>query len=73
MFWGYRFVFIVFKIKEGKYRVDFYNFSKIVEVEIFYCVMCFYNEKDVIVRMKRGYDNFNFILLEVNEIDDIKM
>ncbi|XP_017726674.1 PREDICTED: ATP-sensitive inward rectifier potassium channel 1 isoform X2 [Rhinopithecus bieti] len=71
--WGYRFAPIVSKTKEGKYRVDFHNFSKTVEVETPHCAMCLYNEKDARARMKRGYDNPNFILSEVNETDDTKM
>ncbi|XP_008257529.2 ATP-sensitive inward rectifier potassium channel 1 isoform X2 [Oryctolagus cuniculus] len=71
--WGYRFLPIVSKTKEGKYRVDFHNFSKTVEVETPHCAMCLYNEKDTRARIKRGYDNPNFILSEVNETDDTKM
>ncbi|XDC86114.1 hypothetical protein R6Z07F_017287 [Ovis aries] len=71
--WGYRFAPIVSKTKEGKYRVDFHNFSKTVEVETPHCAMCLYNEKDARAKVRRGYDNPNFVLSEVNETDDTKM
>uniref|UniRef100_A0A452HNW8 Uncharacterized protein n=1 Tax=Gopherus agassizii TaxID=38772 RepID=A0A452HNW8_9SAUR len=71
--WGYRFAPIVSKTKEGKYRVDFHNFSKTVEVDTPHCAFCLYNEKDAKAKAKRGYDNPGFILSEVNETSDTKM
>ncbi|XP_013010828.1 ATP-sensitive inward rectifier potassium channel 1 isoform X2 [Cavia porcellus] len=71
--WGYRFVPIVSKTKEGKYRVDFHNFSKTVQVETPHCAMCLYNEKDARASIKLGYDNPNFDMSEVNETDDTEM
>ncbi|KAJ1174919.1 hypothetical protein NDU88_000210 [Pleurodeles waltl] len=73
VFWGYRFAPIVSKTKEGKYRVDFSNFSKMVEVDTPHCAFCLYNERDAKVRLKKGYDNPGFELSEVNEIDETKM
>ncbi|XP_043854592.1 ATP-sensitive inward rectifier potassium channel 1-like [Dromiciops gliroides] len=71
--WGYRFAPMVSKTKEGKYRVDFHNFSKTVAVETPHCALCLYNEKDARNRLKRGCDNPNFVLAEVSETDVTKM
>ncbi|KYO35762.1 ATP-sensitive inward rectifier potassium channel 1 [Alligator mississippiensis] len=71
--WGYRFAPIVSKTKEGKYRVDFQNFSKTVAVETPHCAFCLYNEKEAKAIAKKGYNNPGFILSEVNEITDTKM
>ncbi|XP_030077661.1 ATP-sensitive inward rectifier potassium channel 1 [Microcaecilia unicolor] len=73
VFWGYRFVPIVSKTKEGKYRVDFSNFSKTVAVETPHCAFCLYNERDAKSRIKKGYDNPGFYLSEVNETSETKM
>ncbi|XP_048369111.1 ATP-sensitive inward rectifier potassium channel 1 isoform X2 [Sphaerodactylus townsendi] len=73
--WGYRFAPIVSKTKEGKYRVDFHNFSKTVEVETPHCAFCLYNEKDAKAKAKAkmGYENLGFQLQEVSETTDTKM
>ncbi|KAK9395064.1 ATP-sensitive inward rectifier potassium channel 1 [Crotalus adamanteus] len=71
--WGYRFAPIVSKTKEGKYRVDFHNFSKTVEVETPHCAFCFYNEKDAKAKAKMGYDNPAFVSHEVSESSETKM
>ncbi|XP_075696730.1 ATP-sensitive inward rectifier potassium channel 1 [Rhinoderma darwinii] len=65
--WGFRFAPIVSKTKEGKYRVDFSNFSKTVEVETPHCAFCLYNEKDTKAKLKRGYDNPAFTVTEISE------
>ncbi|XP_072282686.1 ATP-sensitive inward rectifier potassium channel 1 [Pyxicephalus adspersus] len=59
--WGYRFAPIVSKSKEGKYRVDFSNFGKTVEVETPHCAFCLYNEKDAKAKLNKGYDNLAFV------------
>ncbi|KAI6073146.1 ATP-sensitive inward rectifier potassium channel 1 [Aix galericulata] len=51
--WGYRFAPIVSKTKEGKYRVDFQNFSKTVAVETPHCAFCLYNEKEAKAKEKK--------------------
>ncbi|KAJ7305044.1 hypothetical protein JRQ81_010834 [Phrynocephalus forsythii] len=71
--WGHRFAPIVSKTKEGKYRVDFHNFSKTVEVETAHCAFCLYNEKDTKAKGKLGYDNPTFVLQEVSETNETKM
>jgi len=71
--WGYRFAPIVSKTKEGKYRVDFQNFSKTVAVEMPHCAFCLYNEKEAKAKEKKGYDNPGFVLAEASEASDTKM
>ncbi|XP_068098822.1 ATP-sensitive inward rectifier potassium channel 1-like [Hyperolius riggenbachi] len=74
--WGYRFAPIVSKTKEGKYRVDFSNFGKPVEVATPHCAFCLYNEKDARGKLKQGYDNMAFVVTEIpetTEMDDTKM
>ncbi|KAK2532759.1 Kcnj1 [Columba guinea] len=71
--WGYRFAPIVSKTKEGKYRVDFQNFSKTVAVETPHCAFCLYNEKEAKAKEKKGYDNPGFVLAEAGETSDTKM
>ncbi|KAM4650929.1 ATP-sensitive inward rectifier potassium channel 1 isoform 1-T2 [Discoglossus pictus] len=68
--WGYRFAPIVSKTKEGKYRVDFSNFSRVMEVETPHCAFCLYNEKDARAKLKQGYDNPVFV---INETAETKM
>ncbi|XP_044137698.1 ATP-sensitive inward rectifier potassium channel 1 isoform X4 [Bufo gargarizans] len=65
--WGFRFAPIVSKTKEGKYRVDFSNFSKTVEVETPHCAYCLYNERDAKAKLKMGYDNPAFSVTEISE------
>ncbi|OCT70414.1 ATP-sensitive inward rectifier potassium channel 1 [Xenopus laevis] len=67
--WGYRFAPLVSKTKEGKYRVDFSNFSKTMEVETPHCAFCLQNEKDARKKGKKGYDNPTFVLSEPTETD----
>ncbi|KAG8568128.1 hypothetical protein GDO81_013896 [Engystomops pustulosus] len=66
--WGFRFAPIVSKTKEGKYRVDFSNFSKTVEVETPHCAFCLYNEKDTKAKLKKGFDNPAFTVTEIPEL-----
>lgn len=60
--WGFRFAPIVSKTKEGKYRIDFSNFGKTVEVETPHCGFCLHNKKDVKPKLDPGYDNLAFVL-----------
>ncbi|XP_063798033.1 ATP-sensitive inward rectifier potassium channel 1 [Pseudophryne corroboree] len=68
--WGFRFAPIVSETNEGKYRVDFSNFSKTIEVETPHCAFCLYNEKDAKAKLKRGYDNPAFIAINISETGD---
>ncbi|XP_072342931.1 ATP-sensitive inward rectifier potassium channel 1-like [Scyliorhinus torazame] len=67
VFWGYRFSPIVSKSKEGKYRVDFSNFGKTVQVDTPHCAYCLQTEKEAKLKEKKAYDNPVFQLNEVNE------
>ncbi|XP_048418398.1 ATP-sensitive inward rectifier potassium channel 1 isoform X1 [Stegostoma tigrinum] len=67
VFWGYRFAPIVSKSKEGKYRVDFSNFGKTVQVDTPHCAHCLQAEREAKRNEKKAYDNPVFQLNEVNE------
>ncbi|KAG9273352.1 ATP-sensitive inward rectifier potassium channel 1 [Astyanax mexicanus] len=41
--WGYQFLPIISRSKEGKYRVDFSNFARVVPTSTSHCAYCFYN------------------------------
>ncbi|KAM9298843.1 ATP-sensitive inward rectifier potassium channel 1-like [Gastrophryne carolinensis] len=73
--WGFRFSPIVSKTKEGKYRVDFSNFNKTVEVETPHCAFCLYNEKEAKAKIRKGYDNPAFVIdvPEATESNETKM
>lgn len=43
--WGFRFLSVISRSKEGKYRVDFSNFDKVETVPTASCTECFNNEK----------------------------
>ncbi|XP_061734723.1 ATP-sensitive inward rectifier potassium channel 1-like [Nerophis ophidion] len=65
--WGYNFLPIISRSKEGKYRVDFSNFSKVVPVATAHCAYCFHNIIGHHLHSKDGLDNQGF---EVIDIDD---
>lgn len=65
--WGYNFLPIISRSKEGKYRVDFSNFSKVVPVATAHCAYCFHNIKGHHHHSRDGHDNQGF---EVIDIDD---
>ncbi|XP_030622222.1 ATP-sensitive inward rectifier potassium channel 1-like [Chanos chanos] len=65
--WGYNFLPIISRSKEGKYRVDFSNFSKVVPVPTAHCASCFHNDKGHHLHDRRGTANPGF---EVINIDD---
>uniref|UniRef100_A0A668V1N9 Potassium inwardly rectifying channel subfamily J member 1b n=1 Tax=Oreochromis aureus TaxID=47969 RepID=A0A668V1N9_OREAU len=80
--WGYSFLPIISRTKTGKYRVDFSNFSKSVQVTTPHCVHCF--EADVDQRnhnnhsqenhnnqLKRGIDNPGFQVIDIHDSVDV--
>ncbi|XP_072885737.1 ATP-sensitive inward rectifier potassium channel 1-like isoform X2 [Hemitrygon akajei] len=67
VFWGYRFAPIVSKSKEGKYRVDFSNFGKTVQVDTPHCAHCHQIEKEAKI------NNNDNVIAQVNEVNETKM
>uniref|UniRef100_A0A3P9KMR1 Potassium inwardly rectifying channel subfamily J member 1a, tandem duplicate 6 n=1 Tax=Oryzias latipes TaxID=8090 RepID=A0A3P9KMR1_ORYLA len=65
--WGYNFMPIISRSKEGKYKVDFSNFSKVVPVATAHCSYCYHNIKGHHHHSTLGCENQGF---EVIEIDD---
>ncbi|KAJ8280367.1 hypothetical protein GJAV_G00053700 [Gymnothorax javanicus] len=64
--WGYNFLPIISRTKEGKYRVDFSNFSKTVPVATAHCPYCFHNEKGH-HHHNSGIDNPGFEAIDMQE------
>ncbi|XP_070983346.1 ATP-sensitive inward rectifier potassium channel 1-like [Oncorhynchus clarkii lewisi] len=58
--WGYSFLPIISRSKEGKYRVNFSNFSKVVPVATAHCSYCFHNMKGHHLHSINGIDNWEF-------------
>ncbi|KAL4647280.1 ATP-sensitive inward rectifier potassium channel 1-like [Arapaima gigas] len=63
--WGYSFLPMISRTKEGKYCVDFSNFSKTVPVATPHCAYCFNNENKHHHVEKRGIDNKGFEVIEL--------
>uniref|UniRef100_A0A087YQN9 Potassium inwardly rectifying channel subfamily J member 1a, tandem duplicate 4 n=2 Tax=Poecilia formosa TaxID=48698 RepID=A0A087YQN9_POEFO len=64
--WGYNFLPIISKSKEGKYRVDFSNFSKVVPVATSHCAYCYHNIKGHHLHSRTGQDNPGFEVIEID-------
>ncbi|XP_028275695.1 ATP-sensitive inward rectifier potassium channel 1-like [Parambassis ranga] len=65
--WGYNFLPIISRSKEGKYRVDFSNFSKVVPVATAHCAYCFHNINGHHHFSKDGHDNQGFEVIEISD------
>uniref|UniRef100_A0A8C6T093 Potassium inwardly rectifying channel subfamily J member 1a, tandem duplicate 6 n=1 Tax=Neogobius melanostomus TaxID=47308 RepID=A0A8C6T093_9GOBI len=65
--WGYNFLPIITKSKEGKYRVDFSNFSKVVPVATAHCAYCFHSIKGHHHFSKHGQDNPGFEVIDITD------
>ncbi|XP_023680405.2 ATP-sensitive inward rectifier potassium channel 1-like isoform X1 [Paramormyrops kingsleyae] len=73
--WGYSFLPVISRTKEGKYCVDFSNFAKIVPVTTPHCAQCFHNEKAHNHQYtKSGIDNPAFEVIDIHDpLDFTKM
>ncbi|XP_072309774.1 ATP-sensitive inward rectifier potassium channel 1a.1 [Eucyclogobius newberryi] len=65
--WGYNFLPIISRSKEGKYRVDFSNFSKVVPVATAHCAYCFHNIKGHHHFSKTGHDNLGMEVIDISD------
>ncbi|KAI4892847.1 hypothetical protein NFI96_004931 [Prochilodus magdalenae] len=65
--WGYQFLPIISRNKEGKYRVDFSNFARVVPTPIPHCAYCFHNGRSQQHHSRHGIHNEGF---ETPEISD---
>ncbi|CAL1570927.1 unnamed protein product [Knipowitschia caucasica] len=65
--WGYNFQPIISRSKDGKYRVDFSNFHKVVPVATAHCAYCFHNIKGHHHFSKFGNDNPGFEVIEISD------
>ncbi|CAL8335047.1 unnamed protein product [Boreogadus saida] len=65
--WGYDFLPIISRSKQGKYRVDFSNFSRVVPVTTAHCVRCFHNLKGHHLHSREGQVNQGFEAIDISE------
>ncbi|KAM4566641.1 ATP-sensitive inward rectifier potassium channel 1-like [Odontesthes bonariensis] len=63
--WGYNFLPIISRNKDGKYRVDFSNFSKVVPVTTAHCSYCYHNIKGHHHHSRDGNDNQGFEIIDI--------
>ncbi|XP_065138685.1 ATP-sensitive inward rectifier potassium channel 1-like [Paramisgurnus dabryanus] len=64
--WGYDFLPIISRSKEGKYRVDFSNFCKVVAVPTAHCSRCYHNEVGHHHHSITGIENRGFEAIDIN-------
>ncbi|CDQ62653.1 unnamed protein product [Oncorhynchus mykiss] len=65
--WGYNFLPIISRSKEGKYRVDFSNFSKVASVATAHCAYCFHNIMGHHLPSINAIDNVGFEVIDILE------
>ncbi|KPP71705.1 ATP-sensitive inward rectifier potassium channel 1-like [Scleropages formosus] len=63
--WGYNFLPIISRTKEGKYCVDFSNFSKMVPVTTPHCTYCFHSGTEHHHFENKGIDNKAFEAINI--------
>ncbi|XP_016389687.1 ATP-sensitive inward rectifier potassium channel 1-like [Sinocyclocheilus rhinocerous] len=71
--WGYDFLPIISRSKEGKYRVDFSNFAKVVPVPTAHCAYCYHNEVGHHHHSIDGIDNQGFEVIDIETPNITKM
>ncbi|KAI4905267.1 hypothetical protein NFI96_004840 [Prochilodus magdalenae] len=64
--WGHRFLPIISRSKEGKYRVDFSNFARVEPIPTAHCAYCFYNGQGHHYP-RNGIDNQGFEAIEIHD------
>lgn len=65
--WGYKFLPIVSRSKEGKYSVDFSNFERMEAVPTSRCPACFYNDPCHHHNTQNGIGNQGYDLNDITE------
>ncbi|XP_061575018.1 ATP-sensitive inward rectifier potassium channel 1a.1 [Cololabis saira] len=69
--WGYNFMPIISRSKEGKYRVDFSNFCKVVPVATAHCSYCYHNIKGHHHHCRNGQENQGFEVIDINQTPNV--
>lgn len=64
--WGYKFLPIVSRSKEGKYRIDFSNFDKVEPVPTAHCAYCYHDLNGHHNFSKDRVDNAGFEVIEID-------
>ncbi|KAJ8007281.1 hypothetical protein DPEC_G00115910 [Dallia pectoralis] len=63
--WGYNFLPIISRSKEGRYKVDFSNFSKVIPVATEHCAHCFYKVPGDHLHSIHGFDNMGLEVVDI--------
>ncbi|KAA0714766.1 ATP-sensitive inward rectifier potassium channel 1 ATP-regulated potassium channel ROM-K [Triplophysa tibetana] len=71
--WGYDFEPIISRSKEGKYRVDFSNFAKVVPVPTAHCSYCYHNEPGHHHHSRNGIENQGFEVIDIDRPNGTNM
>ncbi|XP_026865881.1 ATP-sensitive inward rectifier potassium channel 1-like isoform X2 [Electrophorus electricus] len=66
--WGYQFLPIISQSKQGKYRVDFSNFSRVVPTVTPHCASCFHDNKAHRKNSRGGTVNEGFEMAEISDL-----
>ncbi|XDV54594.1 hypothetical protein PO909_022845 [Leuciscus waleckii] len=73
--WGYSFLPVISRTKDGKYRVDLSNFSKTEPAVTPHCACCFNKEhnKELILHRhgREGIDNLGFDVIDLQDSVDV--
>uniref|UniRef100_A0AAY4AHC8 ATP-sensitive inward rectifier potassium channel 1 n=1 Tax=Denticeps clupeoides TaxID=299321 RepID=A0AAY4AHC8_9TELE len=68
--WGYSFLPVISRTKEGRYHVDFSKFSKTVQVSAPHCAHCFHSDSghkhSQEIQEKQGIDNPGFEVIDID-------
>ncbi|KAK2847872.1 hypothetical protein Q7C36_009554 [Tachysurus vachellii] len=67
--WGYKFLPIVSRSKEGKYQIDFSHFDKVEPVPTAHCAYCYHDLNGHHVS-NQGIDNAGFEVIEIGSQDN---
>ncbi|XP_058244089.1 ATP-sensitive inward rectifier potassium channel 1-like [Hemibagrus wyckioides] len=68
--WGYKFLPIVSRSKEGKYHIDFSNFDKVEPVPTAHCANCYHDLNGRHHFSNNGTDNAGFEVIEIDSQDN---
>ncbi|GAA6091275.1 ATP-sensitive inward rectifier potassium channel 1-like [Tachysurus ichikawai] len=68
--WGYKFLPIVSRSKEGKYHIDFSNFDKVEPVPTAHCAYCYHDLNGHHHFSNQGIDNAGFEVIEIGSQDN---
>lgn len=71
--WGYKFLPIISRSKEGRYRVDFSNFARVEPTVTANSAKCINNYNHYYHCTTNGFDNHGFVVINIDNSIDTKM